>query len=81
MSDETHDTQSADETPQPDESGAVAYSTSARTRYILIGVIIVLAFAVSYGIAQARSAPSDDLAAQSGAGATAAGSAQAAGGG
>jgi hypothetical protein len=31
------------------------YGTSRRTKYLLIGVIVVLAFAMSYGIASARS--------------------------
>ncbi len=76
-----------DETHDPQETEAVAadgdYATSSRTKYILIGVIIVLAFAVSYGIAQTQSGASDQVASESGTVglATTAGSAQAAGGG
>jgi hypothetical protein len=55
MSDETHETQDATQEPQ-DEVAVAQYGTSARTRYILIALIVILAFALSYGIAQARSA-------------------------
>jgi hypothetical protein len=83
MSENTNDTHEAQQVAEAAELEGPTYATSARTKYILIAVIVVLAFAVSYGIAQARTGASGEFAAEGASAqvATAGGGGQAAGGG
>jgi len=83
MSDETNETQSTDSGAENGGEAVAEYGASNLTKYILLGVIVVLAFALSYGIAQASSRQDSQVVAESGtvALATTAGGAQSAGGG
>ena len=83
MSDEIHGTPSDDSDAAIGVETAVVYAASKRTRYVLIAAIVVLAFGLSYGIAQGRSGQDSQAVAENGTMglATTAGAAQSAGGG